>query len=62
LVPSSAQTCDIYRVAGQCGEIGCQLLAKKAALPLSHFVPWLRDAGLSPHTAHQCMRLAKAAA
>lgn len=43
-------------------EIGRQLLAKKAALPRGHFGPWLLEqAGLSQHTAHQCMRFAKAA-
>jgi hypothetical protein len=40
-------------------EIGHQLLAKKAALPRGHFGPWLRESGLSSHTAHQCMRFAK---
>jgi hypothetical protein len=41
-------------------EIGRQLLAKKAALPRGHFGPWLLEqSGLSQHTAHQCMRMAR---
>ncbi|WP_353646997.1 DUF3102 domain-containing protein [Mesorhizobium sp. WSM2240] len=40
-------------------EIGRHLIAKKAALPWGHFGPWLRESGLSPHMAHQCMAMAR---
>jgi hypothetical protein len=48
-----------HRTVKEKTEIGRQLLAKKAALPRGHFGPWLRESGLSSHTAHQCMRLAR---
>jgi hypothetical protein len=51
-----------HRTVKEKTEIGRQLIAKKAALPWGHFGPWLQQSGISPSTAHQCMRLAKWAA